>query len=67
MLPLQDGCWECIRKLDTQRPGKDESNDDEARNMSIANLRLKAEAHSKNLENEKTSEDSKMQSDDVSS
>jgi hypothetical protein len=49
-----------------EKSGKDESNDDEARNMSIANLRQKAEAHSKNLENEKTSEDSKIESEDIS-
>jgi homeobox protein 2 len=50
-----------------EKSGKDENNDDEARNLSIANLRQKAEVHSKNLESEKTSEDSKMQNDDVSS
>ena len=50
-----------------EKCGKDENNDDEARNQSIANLRQKAEAHSKNLENEKTSANSKLQNDDVSS
>ena len=49
-----------------EKCGKDESNDDEARNQSIANLRQKAEAHNKNLENEKTSASGKLQNDDVS-
>ena len=51
---------------------KDESNDEEetARNLSIANLRQKAEAHSKNLhsaENELNSEDEKIDNDDARS
>lgn len=40
----------------TDKPGKDDSNE-EVRNLSIATLRQKAEAHSKNLENEKISDE----------
>lgn len=46
-----------------EKTGKDQDNDDEVRNLSIANLRQKAEAHSKNLESEKTCERSTMQID----
>ena len=52
----------------SEKTGKSENNDDEAaRNLSIADLRHKAEEHTKNLENEKTFEDSNMENDDVSS
>ena len=43
-----------------EQSGKDEKNDEEARIMSIANLRKKAEAHSKNLAEHSDDEKSEL-------